>query len=97
MPSLASVGTCIHMAYMQGYTHTHTHTHTHTLWWFEYAWPRDTHTHCGGLNMLGPGNGTVRRCGLVGGSVSLWGWALEVSSYLQAPPRAEEGLLLTAF
>jgi hypothetical protein len=33
---------------------------------------------CGGLNMLGPGSGTIRRCGLVGvgfglvgGSVSL--------------------------
>jgi hypothetical protein len=25
-----------------------------------------------GLNMLGPGNGTIRKCGLVGGSVSLW-------------------------
>ena len=23
-------------------------------------------TMCGGLNMLGPGNGTIRRCGLVG-------------------------------
>jgi hypothetical protein len=53
------------------------------VWWFEYAWPM--------------GSDTIRRCGLVGGSVSLWGWALEVSSYLQAPPRAEEGLLLTAF
>ena len=31
------------------------------LWWFEYAWPI--------------GSGTVRRCGLVGGSVSLWGQA----------------------
>ena len=26
---------------------------------------------CGGLNMLGPGNGTVRRCGLVRVSVAL--------------------------
>jgi hypothetical protein len=34
------------------------------LWWFEYAWPT--------------GTGTVRRCGLAGGSVSLWGWALKV-------------------
>ena len=33
---------------------------------------------CGGLNMLGPGSGTIWRCGLVGGSVSLWwGWALK--------------------
>jgi hypothetical protein len=28
-------------------------------------------TEYGGLNMLGPGNGTIRRCGLVGRSVSL--------------------------
>jgi hypothetical protein len=27
---------------------------------------------CGGLNIFGPGNGTTRRCGLVGGSVSPW-------------------------
>ena len=26
---------------------------------------------CGGLNKLGPGNGTVWRCGLVRGSVAL--------------------------
>jgi hypothetical protein len=32
--------------------------------------------HCDGLNMLGPGSGTIRRCVLVGGSVSLWAWAL---------------------
>ena len=29
---------------------------------------------CGGL--LGPGSGTIRRCGLAGVSVSLWAWAL---------------------
>jgi len=34
---------------------------------------------CGGLNMLGPGSGTLRRCGLVGRNVSLWGWALRPS------------------
>jgi hypothetical protein len=33
------------------------------MWWFEYSWSI--------------GNGTVRRCGLVRGSVSLWGWALK--------------------
>jgi hypothetical protein len=27
---------------------------------------------CGGLNMLGPGSGTIRRCGLVRRNVSLW-------------------------
>ena len=32
--------------------------------------------HQGGLNMLGSGNITIRRCGLVGGSVLLWGWTL---------------------
>jgi hypothetical protein len=35
---------------------------------------------CGGLNMLNLGSGTIGRCGLVGGSVSLWGWALRPSS-----------------
>jgi hypothetical protein len=35
---------------------------------------------CGALNMLGPGSGTIRRCGLVGGRVSLWGWAMRPSS-----------------
>lgn len=39
---------------------------------------------CGGLNMLAPGSGIIRRCdlprcGFVGGSVSLWGWALRLS------------------
>jgi hypothetical protein len=33
-----------------------------------------------GVNVLGPGSGTIRMCGLVGGSVSLWGWALRPSS-----------------
>jgi hypothetical protein len=33
---------------------------------------------CGDLNMLGPGSGTVRRCGLVGGGVAL---LEEVCSY----------------
>jgi hypothetical protein len=31
---------------------------------------------CGGSYMFGPGSDTVRRCGLVGGSVPLWAWAL---------------------
>jgi len=39
-----------------------------------------TLTMCDGLHMLGPGSGTIRRCGLVEGSVSLWGWAWRPSS-----------------
>jgi hypothetical protein len=27
---------------------------------------------CDGLNMLGPGSGTFKRCGLIGMGVSLW-------------------------
>ena len=30
---------------------------------------------CGGLYILGPGSGTIWRCGLVGVDVSLWVWA----------------------
>ena len=30
----------------------------------------------GGLNMLGPGSGTIRKCDLVGGSVSYYGGEL---------------------
>ena len=33
------------------------------------------------FNFLGPGNGTIRRYILVGGSVSLWGWALRDFSF----------------
>ena len=40
------------------------------MWSFEYVWPI--------------GSGTVRKCGLVEGSVSLWGWALEFSSMLMS-------------
>ena len=35
---------------------------------------------CDALYMLGPGSGTVGRCGLVGVGVSLWLWALRSSS-----------------
>jgi len=35
---------------------------------------------CHGLNEIGPGSGTVRRCGPVGVGVSLWAWALRPSS-----------------
>ena len=35
---------------------------------------------CDDLNMLGQESGTIRMCGLVEGSVSLWGWALRPSS-----------------
>ena len=43
-----------------------------------------------GLNAWLKGNGTIRTS-CVGGSVSLWGWALR--SHAQVPPRAEESLL----
>ena len=34
-------------------------------------------TPCDGLNMIGPGSGTISpNSGLVGGSISLWAWAL---------------------
>jgi hypothetical protein len=39
--------------------------------------------YCGGLNMLAMGSGTIRMCGLVGGSTALGGWALRASA--QAP------------
>jgi hypothetical protein len=35
---------------------------------------------CDGLYMLGPGNGTIKRCGSVGVGVSLWVQALRPSS-----------------
>jgi hypothetical protein len=35
------------------------------LWWY------------GGLNIPGSGRGTIRRYGLVGENVLLWGWAFE--------------------
>ena len=54
--------------------------------------PADKESLCGYLNMLGPGNGTIRRYGLVEvgvafwsrfslvrGNASLWGWALRPS------------------
>ena len=31
---------------------------------------------CDGLYMLGPGSGTIMRCGLIEVGVSLWVWAL---------------------
>ena len=33
------------------------------MWWFEYALPME--------------DGTLRRCGLVGGNAPSWGWALK--------------------
>ena len=43
--------------------------------------------HLCGLNMLDSGNGIIRRCGLVRGSESLWGWALREHppSWLKMP------------
>ena len=46
---------------------------------------------CDGLYTLGPGGGTVGRCGLVGEGVSLWVWALRPSNCLEA------GILLATF
>ena len=40
------------------------------------------YTRCDGLYMLGPGSGTIRRCGLLGVGVSLWVWTLRPLSYL---------------
>jgi hypothetical protein len=37
---------------------------------------------CDGLYMIGPGSGTIRRCGLVEVGVALWVWGLRPSSYL---------------
>ena len=34
-------------------------------------WVWKTFPHCGGLNVLGPGNDTIRRCGLDGVSMAL--------------------------
>ena len=40
---------------------------------------------CDGLYMIGPGSGTIWRCGLVGVDVSLLAWALRpYSGYLEA-------------
>ena len=41
----------------------------------EIATTQKTVGRCDGLNRLGPESGTLRRCVLVGGSVSLWVWA----------------------
>jgi hypothetical protein len=35
---------------------------------------------CDGVYVLGPGSGTIRRCGPIGVGVSLWVWALRPSS-----------------
>ena len=45
------------------------------------------------LNIWPTGIGTIRRCGLVGGSVSLWGVGFEVS-YVQAILNVAHTLLL---
>jgi len=36
----------------------------------------ETMSHCDGSYRLGPGGGTVGKCGLVGVGVTLWVWAL---------------------
>jgi hypothetical protein len=52
------------------------------VWWLEYAWPT--------------GSGTIRRCGLIIGSVLLCRRALRSPS-AQTPPSVKESLLLAAF
>ena len=51
-----------------------------TFFWSVKLGGRECNSIYGGLNMLGLGSGTIRRCGpgvwLVGGIVSLWRWAL---------------------
>ena len=48
---------------------------------------------CGGLHMLGPESGTIRKYGLVGGSVSLYEWTLR-----DLPPSfLDSSLLLFVF
>jgi hypothetical protein len=39
------------------------------------SFPRKTCCH--GFNVLGPGSGTIWRCGLVGVGVSLWAWGFK--------------------
>jgi hypothetical protein len=46
------------------------------------AWEKDQITYGDGLYMLGPGSGTIWRCGLVGVGVSLLAWALITYSQL---------------
>ena len=46
----------------------------------KYRYIQKTFTLCGGLNMLALESGTLGRCGLVGGSESLCGWAWRPSS-----------------
>ena len=57
--------------------HMETYTHTHTV----VVWI-----------CLAHGSATIRRCGLIGGTASLWGWAWRVPSAPALPP---EGLSLS--
>ena len=43
---------------------------------FNYSLALDDEAFCYGLNMLGPGSGTIWKCGLGGIGVSQWMWAL---------------------
>jgi hypothetical protein len=59
---------------------------------------RSTDTYCGGLNMLGPGSGTIRRCGLVGVSVVLLEKVCHCGSGQWDPPPNHLGVsILAAF
>jgi hypothetical protein len=41
----------------------------------QIRWAKCLSGRCDSFNMLGPGSGTIRRCGFVAGSVSWWEWA----------------------
>ena len=53
----------------------------------------DPKRHCGGLIMLGPESDTIRRCGLVEESVSLWRCTLRPSSWLSEDAQSSPGFL----
>ena len=46
------------------------HTFFFQVYLFMYECSICMYTLCEGLNMLGPGKGTIRRCGLAGGSIT---------------------------
>jgi hypothetical protein len=53
---------------------------------------RGTQTFCDGSYMLGPGSGTIRKCGPIGVDVPLWVWVINLHT-----SNLEASILLTAF